>query len=164
MNVAALAPYAKELVRSISTAIVIFAGAPKCPDCLVSCAPAARCPDCICQGSHRAPPEVPSCLASYVCCVVVGFLVGVLAHWQWCKAFTVIGSRTVAHPAVQFKLTQPRSSSPTLTDSPITDLPRISEDSVEVSSTASSTNDSEFQSAARAQVALLRKSKNGGSR
>jgi len=164
MNLAALTPYVKELVRSVSTAIIIAAGSPKCPDCLVTCAPPARCPDCVCQGGHRIIEQPGTVVGfTHLICLLLGFLLGGLAHWQWCKAHTVVGSRAPLRATLgvsQF----PRAASPILAELPSPDLPRINEDLAEVSSTASSTTDSDFQNTARAQVALIRKAKNGGSR
>ena len=156
MNLAAfVSPYLKEFSRSLSTALLVFASSPRCPDCVVTCQPLA-CPDCICrEGVREAAHSQATSWWSYIVVALLSFQSGIFVHYLWSRYFTVIGSAVPKSrvPSVASIDSRPASESSLL---------KIVEDKVDVISTVS--NDSDLHAAARSQVALLRKSRNGGSR
>ena len=79
-----------ELARGLSTGLTV-AAASRCPSCspVVHCgAPPAPtvCPSCVCGEQPRLSavcPEAPGCLLAVVLALVLGVLVGVVAHAIW---------------------------------------------------------------------------------
>ena len=158
MNLGAfVTPYLKEVTRTLSTAILVSVSVPRCPDCVVTCRP-VPCSDCICREGVRelAPlaPLTPSSLWSYFVVALVSFQCGIIVHYLWCQYFTVVG---ITVPKPRLPLVDFIDSRPT---SPI--LLKIAEDKTDGTSTVST--DSDLHIAARSQVALFRKSRNGSAR
>ena len=159
MNIAAfLAPYVKEVTRSLSTAILVFASSPRCPNCVVTCQP-TLCPDCICREGVRETVVTQEYTNDswwpFIFVALLSFQSGFLVHCWWAKYFTVIGSivppRKVAFPPLDSRTASSESSGL-----------KILADKTDVNSSRST--DSELQVAARNQAALLKISRNGNSR
>ena len=156
MNIAAfVTPYVKEVTRSLSTAILVFASTPRCPNCVVTCQP-TLCPDCICrEGVRESAPTAAVSWWPYICVALLSFQSGILVHCLWAKCFTVTGS---VLPPQQVALTSRDSRSPSSQSSGL----EFIADRTDISSSLST--ESDFQVAARNQAALLKKNRNGISR
>ena len=94
-----LCSVANELSKSLSTALVLWAGTPRCPDCSVQCGTPQVCPDCNCvckEGSRQVPLDCENCPYPWVglVCLLVGVVLGAfLQQWVTLRS-TVVGVRT----------------------------------------------------------------------
>ena len=94
---ALLKSFAVDLGKAVSTAVVIWSGTPKCPDCILTCADPPRIPDCICaEGIRQKPVECNSCEYSTLAlvCLFFGVAVGAGLHALWIQRSTVVGTVT----------------------------------------------------------------------
>ena len=86
---------AAELTRSVSTALILWGGSPRCPDLV--CAEVPRCGDCICQEGKRQAPLDSRCagfsFSQLLLGIFFGFIAGLLLQ-QWLTArSTVVGTK-----------------------------------------------------------------------
>ena len=83
---------AAELSRSVSTAIVLWAGIPHCPSLV--CPEPQRCGDCVCQEGKRLVAPVPGACVGFgtahlAAALAFGILVGVVLQ-QWITSRTIV--------------------------------------------------------------------------
>ena len=81
-----------EVVRGLTTSLLVRSSTPTCPDLVCSpsltCPEVHRCPDCICSGTSRSCPELgeapPSLqLVSHLVILVVGIVLGISFQRQF---------------------------------------------------------------------------------
>jgi hypothetical protein len=101
-----LLPALEELVRGISTGLVLAGGSTSCPSCAphVSC-PTFLCPDCVCAGgvardSHSHGYSIEVLLAVGVAGIIFGLGVGtLLGFWTFTRGELVAAaSETIIFP------------------------------------------------------------------
>ena len=83
-----------EVVRGLTTSLLLRSSTPTCPDLVcsptLSCPEVHRCPDCVCSGVSRSCPVAPDVststhFVSHVVFLLVGIVIGAFFHRQLCK-------------------------------------------------------------------------------
>ena len=101
---ALLRSFAADLGKAVSTAVVIWTGTPRCPDCILTCGEPPRIPDCICsEGNRQRSPDCVGCQHASVAavCLLLGVLSGALLHWLWIRGNAVVGTVTTSPSTIR---------------------------------------------------------------
>ena len=96
-----------EIGKGVGTALIVRAGSQPCavcPSCSLVCPEPARLPDCICQaGQRQVDPHCPAAphWSAWLCVLLVGILIGVIAQWRLSRDTVVEGKPYVAAKEIQ---------------------------------------------------------------